>query len=303
MTSPTTPTLTDDRGTLTVHDRAVSTIASAAAAAVDGTSSQASSGLAKLAGRTLPRVDVHNRGGLVRANVAVAAYWPQSIDKVAAAARDRVASDIAEMSGQTVEKVDVTVQALVAGDVAAEEDAAPELPGGLVPRATPAAASVGVLASLLLIAGGVVAIREVLIGAGAIGGARWSPPVVDWIDGLQAQSWMVPAGVGAALLGVILVLLAIKPRRRTHRALLLEGVFLRRNDLGDLLETAVGRVEGAVAGRATSSKRSAKITVTALPDADTKTVHRDVTDAVAREVAILTPVPNIKVKVAAAVQP
>lgn len=299
MTSP--ATLPEDRGTLVVHDRAVSTIASAAAKASDGTATQASSGLKKLAGRTLPRVDVHNSGGCVRVDAAIAAQWPQSIDEVAAAARDRIADDVQTMSGQVVQSVDVSVQSISADSVAAVDGSAPALVAGPEPKAAPAASAVGVLGSLAVIGGGVIAIREVLVGSGAVTGSRWLPSAVDWIDGLEPQAWMVPAGIGAAVLGLVLMLLAVKPRRSTHRSLLADGVYLRRKDLAALLETTVGRVDGVGTGRVVTSKRRATVSVTALPGADTAAVRRGATDAVAREVAILSEVPKVKVKVASAV--
>lgn len=96
------------RGSLTVHDRAVSRVAEYAAADTAGVLRQAR-GLGRVMGRDLPRVDSDVSGGHVRVRVAIASAWPRSVPAVSAAVRDRVAEQLAVSTGLIVDRVDVVV--------------------------------------------------------------------------------------------------------------------------------------------------------------------------------------------------
>ena len=99
------------------------------------------------------------------------------------------------------------------------------------PVANPTAAVPAVLFALVLIAAGVVLGREALLKLGALDGSEWVGPAASNLDGLTAQQWMLPAGIAAVVIGFVLVFVAIRPRRRTHRALTEQGVWLRKGDV------------------------------------------------------------------------
>lgn len=110
------PTDVDDepgaRGSLTVHDRAVSRVAEYAAVDTDGVVRQ-SSGLGRMMGRDLPRVDSKVSGGRVRVKVAIATAWPRSVPAVSAAVRAGVAEQLQASTGLIVDRVDVVVDEVV----------------------------------------------------------------------------------------------------------------------------------------------------------------------------------------------
>jgi hypothetical protein len=88
-----------------------------------------------------------------------------------------------------------------------------------VPVAPAAASYLGALCGIALVALGVVGIRDGIVAAGWIDGRLWTRMAVDWIDGQTFRGWMVPVGIIAALLGLLCVVLALKPRRKRAVAL------------------------------------------------------------------------------------
>jgi len=100
------------RGSLTVRDRAVSRVAEYAAVHTDGVVRQ-SSGLGRMIGRDLPRVDSNVSGGRVRVKVAIATAWPRSVPAVSAAVRAGVAEQLQASTGLIVDRVDVVVDEVV----------------------------------------------------------------------------------------------------------------------------------------------------------------------------------------------
>ena len=112
-TAPTVPTsdVADEpgrRGSLVVKDRVVASIAAHAALEVPGVARHAS-GLDRVTGRDLPRVQVHVRGDRVRAEVDIAVQWPRPLAEVAAAVRSHVMDRLDALSGLRVDAVDVRV--------------------------------------------------------------------------------------------------------------------------------------------------------------------------------------------------
>ena len=83
------------------------------------------------------------------------------------------------------------------------------------PRALPAAAWLGPLAALVLVALGVVLGQEALSRWDVVG-TSWLGVALKDIDGMRAGTWTVPAGVVLVLLGLLLLVGTFKPRRRTH---------------------------------------------------------------------------------------
>lgn len=96
------------RGALVVRDRVVERLATLAALDVDGVARHAS-GLDKITGRDLPRVQVTVAGGHVRAALDIAVRWPHPLAATAASVRDHVTEQLAALSGLQVDGVDVNV--------------------------------------------------------------------------------------------------------------------------------------------------------------------------------------------------
>ena len=100
------------RGSLTIRDRAVERVAFASALEADGVV-RYSHGIGKLTGRELPRADVVISGDHVRASVDVAVEWGRPLSGTAAEVRRRVTHGLSELSGLTVDGVDVHVHSVV----------------------------------------------------------------------------------------------------------------------------------------------------------------------------------------------
>ncbi|AYJ47680.1 hypothetical protein [Rhodococcus sp. P1Y] len=98
----------------------------------------------------------------------------------------------------------------------------------MTPKAAPKATAVAVLLALALCALAVVAGRDALIEFGALTGGTWIAPAIDTLMGTTAQGWMLPAGIAAAVVGLVLVLLTLLPRRKTHRPTESDGVWISR---------------------------------------------------------------------------
>jgi len=94
------------------------------------------------------------------------------------------------------------------------------------PVAAPAAAIAGIIAALAVIAVGAVAIRDALVATGLLDGRSW----LEWLFGkaevLKPVDWMIPAGIGAVLVGLWFVVAAVKPRKVTHQPVG-DGVWIR----------------------------------------------------------------------------
>lgn len=97
-----------------------------------------------------------------------------------------------------------------------------------VPKAAPKASGVALVLALLLCGGAVILGRDALIDLGAVNGASWIGPAIDSVLSVTVQSWMLPAGAAVGVLGIVLLLLALVPRLRTHRPSGTEGVWIKR---------------------------------------------------------------------------
>ena len=182
-------------------------------------------------------------------------------------------------------------------EVDPDSGAAPVEPtAGRTPTATPAAAPWAVLLALVVLALGVVGIRDALIAAGAFGGSSWTTNTANAIDGLTARTWMIPAGIGLAVLGLWWLLAALKPRKRTEISLTgTPGAWMRPADLARLVQPTVENVEGVVSASTSATRRTVtvKATTTARDSAQVRTA---LTDAVGDRLSALRRAPRVKVK-------
>jgi len=182
-------------------------------------------------------------------------------------------------------------------EVDLESGASPVEPtAGRTPTATPAAAPWAVLLALVVLALGVVGIRDALVAAGAFGGSSWTKNTANAIDGLTARTWMIPAGIGLAVLGLWWLLAALKPRKRTEISLSgTPGAWMRPGDLARLVQPTVENVEGVVSASTSATRRT--VTVKATTTArDSTEVRTAVTEAVGDRLSALRRAPRVKVK-------
>lgn len=100
------------RGRTVITDAVVEHIAAQAAAGVDGVT-PAGSGLDKVVGRAYPQADAHVAGGRVRLHLEIAVAWPHPLAGVCGQVRDTVTARLAELTGLSVDAVDVTAAKVV----------------------------------------------------------------------------------------------------------------------------------------------------------------------------------------------
>ena len=128
--------------------------------------------------------------------------------------------------------------------------------------------------AVLLVALGVIVIREALVVAGRVDGEPWIAPVVDSIDGLVPSPLVAAVGVVVALLGLWLVVIALGRRVRTRLDVTSStGTTIGLNDAARLAASAADEVDRVLSARASATRRAVTVTVTTL-EGD------DVTDAV-----------------------
>lgn len=161
------------------------------------------------------------------------------------------------------------------------------------------AAKAGYVAAILALALtgiGVVGVRDAAVHVGWLAGTPWLAGLLNDVGEVAPQTWMTPAGVGVAVLGLALVVVACLPRRSTAVAVSADSaVYLRIGDVGRVASAAAADVPGVLS--ATSSASSRRVTVRCRVTDDGDGVRALVTDAVGAALQPLQHIPRITVRV------
>ena len=164
-----------------------------------------------------------------------------------------------------------------------------------IPVGVGAIAIVGIVLALLLTALGVLAVREALVGFGVLTGTAWLSPAGRSVSGLTAAAWMVPVGAVLVLVGLWLLVGAVRPRPRTATTVTSEtGVFVRPKDVSRLAQTAAEQVDGVLAADVSATRRAVRVRVRGTGAAD---VSENVRAAVSRRLSALDSPPTVNVSV------
>jgi len=172
-------------------------------------------------GRTLPVIAIGGDRGAETVAIQLAASWPVATADVVAAVRTAVADELLTTLAERPDRIDVTITrvesdrtpAQVADAYAAEPAPAPQ-PGEhrrFAPRRAALASYGGVLFALILIAVGVVAVRDAMTP-----NDPWIAAALGRLADAHWQWWVWPAAGAVALLGLALLVASVAPRRRTH---------------------------------------------------------------------------------------
>jgi len=146
----------------------------------------------------------------------------------------------------------------------------------------------GVVLSIVLIALGVLVVRDALVIGGQITGDTWLIPLVDGVDGVEPSTAVSVVGGLVALLGLWLVLVALGRRVRTRLPLDVPGVTIGVADLARLASTTAEEVPYVLSARSSARRSSVTVTVTALEGDDVESAVRDAVQQ--RLVRLATPV-------------
>ena len=190
---------------------------------------------------------------------------------------------------QDVTTRDEAPKAAVSGGEAAAAPLAP----GKTPVGPGVITAVGLLLALAVIGLGVLGIQTALVSAGALTGTSWLTWLIQGFDGLTAGAWGLPAGVAGILLGLRVLVAALRRRPRTAVALRAStGVFLRPHDVARLAERAADEVDGVSTASASATRSRVRVRVTTTGDAG---VEDAVRAAVSERLAALESTPRITV--------
>lgn len=148
--------------------------------------------------------------------------------------------------------------------------------------------------AVLLTAIGLVLLHDAVAASDSRPGRTWIAAIFDAFDGLTAEWWMIPLGLVVALIGVWLIVTALRPRsRKTLAVTSATGIFLRTADVARLASAAADDVDGVLAASSVASRR--KVTVTVESDRDQ--VADLVRDAVTERLSALQKPPPVRVRV------
>ncbi|WP_106210709.1 DUF6286 domain-containing protein [Kineococcus rhizosphaerae] len=155
---------------------------------------------------------------------------------------------------------------------------------------------IGPVLAVLLLALAAVLIHEALLAAGAFASTSWLAWTVQSLRGFAPTAWLIPVGIVLALIGVWLLVTALRPRTRNTLPLTSRtGVFLHTRDVARLASGAARDVDGVLSAASTSTRRAISVTITATGDSTGQMTHQ-VQAAVARAVGALASPPRVKVR-------
>lgn len=164
------------------------------------------------------------------------------------------------------------------------------------PAAAPAVTPVGIVLAVAVIALGFVGIEEALTHIGVVGKPSWLEHAVAVVNGTGPQFWMVPVGILVALLGLWLILLGLKPRRRTGVALGSDAsIWLRPTDVARIAGDTARHTPGVISASASATRREVRVKVSSTArGADG--IREEVAAAVTDRLAALPSRPRVSVQ-------
>ncbi|MGV0583216.1 hypothetical protein ABQE45_05640 [Mycobacteroides chelonae] len=216
------------RGITRVHERVRHRLIEHAVLSVPGVVRHAS----MAPGRTLPSITIADDTHPT-VSVKLATTWPTDGARVVDAVRAAVTRELHESLGEEPASVDVriariesnrtpaeVVDAYAAGTGDPQESGtAPDVSSRYRgPHRVAGSTITSILIAVALVAIGVIVLRDAAIGVGWIGGPAWTAEATRWVQHVHWMWWTWPAAVAAGIAGLSLLVLTVKPRRRTHVA-------------------------------------------------------------------------------------
>lgn len=160
--------------------------------------------------------------------------------------------------------------------------------GGPPPRRTPLARFLGPLLAIALVALGVVGIQALAASQQWTREQSWITAVVDSLDGLEPTTGVLVVVSLAGVIGLVLLLTAIAPPRRSHRYAGGDDgaeLWITADALAEVAADAADRADGVLTATARATRRGVRVTAVARGAEDKgrhgeieKTVRSAVTD-------------------------
>lgn len=174
-------------------------------------------------------------------DVQIAAQWPLDAAHLVPSVRAAIDSELDRSLGLRPDEVHVHVTrvseerttpgpTVLHRNPTQDPQASTDLRGlrKQAPRRTAGASIVTVPLLLAVVVLGGIAVRDTVVSLGWMAGDRWLDAVPRIADDVRWDWWAWPATVAAIVVGLILVLAAVKPRRRSHKPVTDELWFSRR---------------------------------------------------------------------------
>ncbi|KAA8723768.1 DUF6286 domain-containing protein [Corynebacterium spheniscorum] len=165
---------------------------------------------------------------------------------------------------------------------------------GQEPKASPAARWLVIVLGLLLISLAIVLGRDLWLNGNRP--ALAVPQVLDLLSNATYEPWMLPAGIVSVVVGVIMVILALKPRKATHHQLRSTvSLWMRPVDIARKATATASRVAGVSTAHSHATKKTVNVSITG--DAEDEQLGARVEQAVTGIARELDPAPEVKVRV------
>jgi hypothetical protein len=169
---------------------------------------------------------------------------------------------------------------------------------GRAPVAAATARRIAVVLALVLLIVGVVALREAGVVLGWVAGTPWIAAAVTAVNGLHSHWWMVPAGGAAVVVGLWMVVMALKPRRKTVVAVDAAGsVWMRPRDVARLASHAACTVPGVEVLNSAATRRKVTLYVGLTGVESDVAAKGAIAAVVGSATEILIPTPRIAVRI------
>lgn len=177
----------------------------------------------------------------------------------------------------------------------------PPAPGRLSeakhPVASAAATWPAIVVALLALCTAVLAVQNAITHAGWVGAPSWAGKLASTVDGLTAQWWMLVPGAAAVVVGLWLLFLAVKPRRRTSvRGTGDTPLFVRPVDLARWSSDTARTIPLVIEAMSVATRKRVTVRVSTAETAH-DSVREQVVNAVQERLAPLGAPVSVAVKV------
>ena len=164
----------------------------------------------------------------------------------------------------------------------------------LAPRARTAASWLGLVLSVVLIALGVVLVHDALVRLGTVGGEEWITAVADAVGTVRPGTEVAVIGVVLGLLGLVLVIGALRPRRRLGAQVTAgNGQYVLPVDVARLASAAARRVDGVLDARSSATRTTVQVVARTTGDPGASGAVRS---AVQDALSVLEHAPRVRVR-------
>lgn len=140
---------------------------------------------------------------------------------------------------------------------------APQVIAARNPKKSPGVRWWAILLSLLLLALAGVLGREIWVLESNTNQGSWLQPILNWFANPARDAVLITAGIGAAILGLWLLLSVLKPAPLRHiKVSSSPAIWMRRKDIETALDDRVRSVPGVTEANVSMSKSSVSVKAT-----------------------------------------